>query len=82
MVPVPLFGALPGGPELLVIALVLLIPFSVGFLVYRDALSRGERGTIAALWAVVVAFGIMVYLVPGLVALVAYWWTTVREHDG
>lgn len=47
--------------------------------VYRDAVASGERGSIAALWALAVAFGIMLYLVPGIVALAAYRWTHAGE---
>lgn len=54
MVPLPLFGALPGGVELLVIFFIflilsLLIPVGMAYWVYRDAQSRGNDD--ATLWA-------------------------------
>ncbi|WP_277553449.1 hypothetical protein [Halobaculum limi] len=54
MVPLPLFGALPGGVELLVIFFIflilsLLIPVGMAYWVYRDAQSRGNDD--ATIWA-------------------------------
>lgn len=55
MVPLPLFGALPGGVELLIVFFVfvlifaLLIPIGMAYWVYRDAESRGDDD--ATLWA-------------------------------
>lgn len=54
MVPLPLFGGMPGGPELIVIFLLflilsLLIPVGLAYWVYRDAQSRNDDD--ATLWA-------------------------------
>lgn len=54
MVPLPLFGALPGGVELLVIFFIflilsLLIPVGMAYWVYRDAQSRNNDD--ATVWA-------------------------------
>jgi hypothetical protein len=48
---VPLQMGLPGGPELLIIGL-LLVPFVLTYWVYNDAESRGDDR--AALWALAV----------------------------
>lgn len=79
MLSAPMFGGLPGGPELLVLLLVLVIPFGVGIYVYRDAITHGESESIAALWALAVGIGLVVYVVPGIVALAAYRWTHAGE---
>lgn len=54
MVPLPLFGGIPGGPELLIIFVILLIlsvliPVGMAFWVYQDAQSRNNDD--ATLWA-------------------------------
>ncbi|WP_157969316.1 hypothetical protein [Haloplanus rubicundus] len=50
---VPLQMDLPGGPELLIIGLLLLVvPFVLTYWVYNDAESRGDDG--AAFWALAV----------------------------
>jgi hypothetical protein len=73
---VPLFPGIPGGPELLVIFLLLffLVPLGLaiglGYWVYRDATRRGDDS--AALWAVLVAVGCLVGILPGLVVAGAY----------
>jgi len=53
MVPLPLFGPIPGGAELLIVFLVfvvlgLLVPLGMAYWVYRDAESRGNDD--ATLW--------------------------------
>lgn len=64
---VPLFGAIPGGPELLVIFLLfgvfgLLVPIGVAYLVYNDATARGTDN--ATIWAIAtVLAGLFVWLV-------------------
>lgn len=79
MVLSPLFGGVPGGPELLIILLLLVVPVGIGIYVYRDAIAHGESESIAALWALAVAFGTMLYVIPGVIALAAYRWTHAGE---
>ena len=74
----PLQFGVPGGPELLIMFLLiglvigLLIPLALGYFVYNDATNRG--GDNAALWAVVVAGLTAVTFFGGLVALAIYFW--------
>lgn len=64
---------LPGGPELLVIGLFLLVvPFVMAYWVYTDASSRGNDN--AALWAVAVGGLTYLTLFGGVLALVVYIW--------
>ncbi|WP_049985340.1 hypothetical protein [Halobellus rufus] len=73
MVPLPL--QVPGGPELLILFLVLLVVFGlVGRWVYRDAKSRGSDW--AWQWGVGVALLFLAGLVPGLLGILIY--VTVR----
>lgn len=67
-------GGLPGGPELLVVLVLLLlaVPFVLAYYVYTDATSRGEDN--AALWAVAVGALTAATLVGGFVALAVYIW--------
>lgn len=64
---VPLFGAVPGGPELLIVLLLfgvlgLLVPVGLGYWVYRDATARDDDD--ATLWALgTVLAGLFVYVV-------------------
>ena len=68
---VPLQMGLPGGPELLIILLILLIPGAlVGYWVYRDAKRR--RSAWAWQWGVVVALLFPAGLVPGLLGVIIY----------
>lgn len=69
----PLQFGIPGGPELLIIGLILLIiPFVLAYWVYNDAEQRGNDKS--ALWAV--AVGGLTYLTffGGILALVVYLW--------
>ncbi|MDL5362883.1 hypothetical protein [Halalkalicoccus sp. NIPERK01] len=71
MFPVPLFGPVPGGIELTILLLILLILFGVvGRWVYRDARSRGNEWA----WqlAVLIAGAFFLGVVPGLLALGVY----------
>ena len=64
---------IPGGPELLIIGLFLvIIPFVVAYWVYNDAESRGEEN--AALWALAVGALTFLTLFGGLLALAVYIW--------
>lgn len=78
---VPLFGAIPGGPELLILLLVgifgLLIPIGVAYWVYRDATERGNDQ--ATLWAVATAIGGMVVFVVGAVGIAVLYVLVGRE---
>jgi hypothetical protein len=74
---VPLQFGLPGGPELLLLGLLLLVvPFVLAYWVYTDAERRGEDN--AAFWAL--AVGALTYLTffGGLLAVVVYIW----QRDG
>lgn len=66
----PLQFGVPGGPELLVILLVLVIPLALAYYVYTDARDRGVESP--ALWAVVVFVLTLFTFVGGLVAFVVY----------
>ena len=74
----PLQFGVPGGPELLIMFLLiglvigLLIPLALGYFVYNDATNRGNDN--AALWAVVVAGLTAVTFFGGLAALAVYIW--------
>ena len=63
--------ALPGGPELLIVLLVLLVvPLALAYWVYRDATNRGESRALA--WSAVI-FGLSLFwLVPGLLGVAIY----------
>lgn len=71
MNPVILQLGLPGGPELLVVLLVvLLVAGVVGRWIYRDARARGSGW--AWQWAVGIVLLFLVGLVPGLLGVVIY----------
>ncbi|WP_224268925.1 hypothetical protein [Haloprofundus salinisoli] len=77
--PITLFGALPGGPELLLIFLLLvLIPLGVGGFVYSDAKRHGLD--YAPAWALGVVALFFAGFFPGLLALAVYFY--VREKGG
>ena len=62
---------IPGGPELLVVLVILFIVFGlVGRWVYRDAKSRGSDR--AWQWGVGIAFLFLIGLVPGLLGMLIY----------
>lgn len=71
--PAPLQFGLPGGPELLIIGLLMLIPVAIGVAMYRYAAGRGDDD--AALWAVIAAVA-SVAATPfaGLLVFVVYVW--------
>jgi uncharacterized membrane protein len=72
----PLFGPLPGGPELLIVFVLLtLLVIVPGVWVYRDATRRGVP--YAPAWALGVVALFFAGFVPGLLALAAYFF--VRE---
>ncbi|OYR39032.1 hypothetical protein DJ82_11395 [Halorubrum sp. Ib24] len=69
----------PGGPELLILLVVLLVVFGlVGRWVYRDAKSRGSDW--AWQWGVGIGLLFLFGLVPGLLGLLIY--VTVRDEVG
>jgi hypothetical protein len=70
---VPLQFGMPGGPELLIIGLILLIiPFVLAYWVYTDASQRGNDN--AALWALAVGGLTFLTFFVGLLALAVYIW--------
>jgi hypothetical protein len=77
------FGGLPGGPELLVVFLLvgllsLVLPFVMAYWVYNDAERRGDDD--AALWAVAVGVLTITTFFGGFLALAVYIWQ--REEPG
>jgi hypothetical protein len=77
--PTPLFGAIPGGPELLIVFLIfLLVPVGVGGFVYTDAKRHGLD--YAPAWALGVVALFFAGFFPGLLALAMYFY--VREKGG
>jgi hypothetical protein len=81
MVPLtPLFGAIPGGPELLILGVLsLLLPLGVGIWVYNDA--KDHAMDYAPIWGLAVAFGFIMWFVPGVVLLVFYVYVRNRETE-
>ncbi|WP_224268926.1 hypothetical protein [Haloprofundus salinisoli] len=75
--PLPLFGALPGGPELTIILLVLVLPIGAGLFVYYDAKQHGMK--YAPAWALGVLALFFAYVVPGVLGFLAYIY--VREKQ-
>lgn len=70
---VPLQFGIPGGPELLIIGVFLLIiPFVMAYWVFNDAEKRGEDN--AALWALAVGALTFMTFFGGLLALAVYIW--------
>jgi len=65
------FGV-PGGPELLLLVLLIALPFALAYWTYTDAERRGEDN--AALWALAVGALTVTTLVGGFVALAVYIW--------
>jgi hypothetical protein len=61
---------IPGGPEILIILVIIVIPILVGNWVYRDSKARGSKR--AWQWGVGIAVLLFLGLVPGLVGLVLY----------
>ncbi len=74
---VPLFGAIPGGPELSIILLVLLLPIGVGLWVGYDA--KNHHMKYPPVWGLGVAVGFMVYVVPGIIAFIIYIYYREKE---
>ncbi|WP_435144485.1 PLDc N-terminal domain-containing protein [Halobaculum sp. P14] len=77
MIPaLPLFGGIPGGPELIIIFLLfgilgVLIPVGAAYWVYQDAQARGNDD--ATLWAIVtLAGGLFAWLVGVAAAIALY----------
>lgn len=73
---VPLFGPIPGGPELFIIALVVLIPLGVGAWIYSDATKRGI--SYAPAWALGIVALFFAGFFPGLLALAAYFYVRAQ----
>lgn len=69
---IPLQFPVPGGPELVIILLIFLLPFVLAYWVYTDASKRGNDN--AALWALIVGVLTLFTLFGGLIALVVYIW--------
>lgn len=73
---IPLQFAIPGGPEILVFGLIMLIylivPFVLAYWVYNDADARGNEN--AALWAIAVGGLTFLTFFGGILALVVYLW--------
>jgi len=67
--------AVPGGPELVILLFVLVIPLGLAYWVYADAKGRGNE--YAASWAATVFFTSLFYLVPGIIVIGLY--QVVRE---
>lgn len=72
----PLQPFVPGGPELLILALIgvlfIALPFVMAYWTYTDAERRG--GDNAALWALAVGGLTVTTFVGGFVALAVYVW--------
>lgn len=77
----PLQFGIPGGPELMVILLIFVVPVALGYYVYQDALKRGEDQSMAALWAVAVGGLFVIYVIPGIVAFAVYRYTHAGEPE-
>lgn len=69
------FGV-PGLPELLVLALIVVIPIGVAYWTYTDAKARDDEN--AASWGISMFLFAILGLLPALVALGL--WTTVRPE--
>lgn len=70
---VPLQFGIPGGPELLILGLfILIIPFVLAYWVYNDAKQRGNEN--AALWALAVGGLTFLTFFGGFLALAVYIW--------
>lgn len=69
---IPLQFGVPGGPELLIIGVILILPFVLAYWVYNDAKQRGNDN--AALWAVAVGGLTFLTFFGGILALVVYIW--------
>jgi len=82
MVPLPLFGV-PGGIELLIVAFILLLIFSLllpvgmAYWVYQDA--KGRRGTDETLWALATVIAGLFVSVLGAGAVVLLYVLIGRE---
>jgi len=64
---------IPGGPELLIVALLLVIlPFVMAYWVFNDAEERGDEN--AALWALAVGSLTFLTFFGGFLALAVYIW--------
>jgi len=73
---VPLQFGVPGGPELIIIGLIVLlllvVPFVLAYWVYTDATRRGNDN--AALWALAVGGLTILTFFGGLLAFAVYIW--------
>lgn len=79
---VPLFGAIPGGPELLIIFLLfgvfgLLIPVGVAYWVYQDATARANDN--ATVWAIATVIAGLFAWIVGAPAVAALYVLVGRE---
>jgi hypothetical protein len=69
--------AVPGGPELLVIAPMAILGL-IGYLIYRDATRRNMAHPL--LWGLGTVAGLLFYLVPGLILLGCYVYSRPSSH--
>lgn len=74
---VPLFGAIPGGPELLIIFLLFLLPTGIGLWVAYDA--KNHHMKYPPVWGLGVAVGFWMYLLPGIAAFLIYIYYREKE---
>lgn len=68
----PLQFGVPGGPELIIVLLVLVVPLAMTYWVYNDATNRGNDK--AALWAIGVGVLTLLTFFGGILAFVVYLW--------
>jgi hypothetical protein len=66
------FVGVPGGPELIIVLLVFVVPLAMAYWVYTDATKRGNDK--AALWAIGVGVLTLLTFFGGIIAFVVYLW--------
>ena len=69
---VPLQIGIPGGPELLIIGLLVIVPFVLTYWVYTDAEKRNNDN--AVLWALAVGLFTILTFFGGILLLIVYIW--------
>lgn len=60
----------PGGPEILILFVLVVPPLVAAYLTYQTGKAAGDQH--ALLWAVVIALLTGFYVLPGIIALAAY----------
>lgn len=68
----PLQIGIPGGPELLIIGLLVIVPFVLTYWVYTDAEKRNNDN--AVLWALAVGLFTILTFFGGILVLIVYIW--------